>query len=371
MVFAGHVAIFGAPVLSRYDPLVFFVGVNRGLGVDLFFVLSGFLITGILCDTKESPAYFRNFFARRTLRIFPLYYAVLAVVAAGQLLLPDVDSLSFITTEASIANWTYTSNFLLAFRGWNAEPLFLIPFWSLAVEEQFYLIWPAVVLGLGAKALSRVCIVAIGMALAVRLVLLASGAEVAAYVLLPARMDALLIGALIALHRRELWRMPRWMGSPGFLAFTWLLLLGALATRSSEPNGFFGNAGYGIHFTVAGLAFGTLLLALVEERHSRWLALLFRWTPLRFFGKYSYAIYIVHVAVITLLPKLIRRVSIGVTGEALEPGIFVFGLLALGVSVLLALITWRLIERPALRLRERLAFKGAPAEASASVWGNS
>ena len=118
---------------------------NAGwMGVDLFFVLSGFLITRILIQSKGSTYYFRNFYLRRSFRIFPLYYAVLVglfVVAPIASHSPAVQELA----RHQIWYWTYTVNFLAANTNGEACGLHTVHFWSLSVEEQFYLIWPAVV----------------------------------------------------------------------------------------------------------------------------------------------------------------------------------------------------------------------------------
>src|SRR6185503_19750329 len=112
------------------------------LGVQLFFVLSGFLITGILLDSRTRPQFFRTFYTRRTLRIFPLYYAFLASALFIVPLLANVPDWHATALRNQVFYWTYTSNW--------ANPLgYAIPglshFWSLAVEEQFYLFWPVVV----------------------------------------------------------------------------------------------------------------------------------------------------------------------------------------------------------------------------------
>src|SRR5262245_35087776 len=128
------------------------------LGVDLFFVLSGFLITGILLDAKNRPHYFRNFYALRTLRIFPLYYAVLAVLL---LLIPAVTTLSPLLEQAREQQgwlWTYTTNFYVAYTSSWRSLTYVTHFWSLASEEHFYLVWPLVVFALRRKALERVCV---------------------------------------------------------------------------------------------------------------------------------------------------------------------------------------------------------------------
>src|SRR5205823_1934832 len=126
-------------------------------GVDLFFVLSGFLITGILCDAKGRDGYFRNFFTRRILRIFPLYYGFLGVVF---LLLPRVTPFGrhlAALLHYQVWYWTYLLNVLISLRGWPPVADFN-HFWLLAVEDQFYLVWPFVVYMLGRRALLAACV---------------------------------------------------------------------------------------------------------------------------------------------------------------------------------------------------------------------
>src|SRR5207248_1231599 len=118
---------------------------NGWMGVDLFFVLSGFLITGILLDTKESESYFKNFYARRCLRIWPLYYSLLLFMfVLVPLLRPSEAHIIF---EKSSPWWAYPlflQNFLIPISTNAAGPLAIT--WSLAIEEQFYLVWAVVVL---------------------------------------------------------------------------------------------------------------------------------------------------------------------------------------------------------------------------------
>src|SRR5258706_538487 len=137
-------------------------------GVDLFFVLSGYLITGILYDTRGSKHYFRQFYARRFLRIFPLYYVALALFL---IILPWPHSFDSVIRELrgdAVWYWTYLYNMRVAATGFLPSSA-LGHFWSLAVEEQFYLIWPIVVLWLGRKHLIVTCAVAVVAALACRL----------------------------------------------------------------------------------------------------------------------------------------------------------------------------------------------------------
>jgi peptidoglycan/LPS O-acetylase OafA/YrhL len=171
-------------------------------GVDLFFVLSGFLITGILTDTRDAPNRFKAFYLRRILRLFPVYFVAVSIVVVG-------------------------THFLRGYRNWMDIPFFfygsniveLLPhsvsifppyfncqhFWSLALEEQFYSIWPFVVFFVPSRrTLIRVCVCGILGALTLRVIATALGLPLfVSYIELPARMDSLLIGALLAILVRE------------------------------------------------------------------------------------------------------------------------------------------------------------------------
>src|SRR3954466_4450020 len=169
-------------------------------GVDLFFVLSGFLITGILLDSKGSPRYFSTFYARRTLRIFPLYYGVLLVVLVVlPLIVPQPPAAREVIADQGWL-WLYASNILMAWRNrvlFNGEHVYLSHFWSLAVEEQFYLVWPLVVLLVGGRGLAWVCAACLPVALVVR-GLTTRGSEFSAAIFLtPCRVDSLAVGALV------------------------------------------------------------------------------------------------------------------------------------------------------------------------------
>ena len=121
-------------------------------GVDLFFILSGFLITGILFDARNEPNYFRNFYMRRVLRIFPLYYGVLALVFLVAPLIPIFQgkTLDYLLDRQAWA-WLYGVNIYIAIQGdWAFS--YLEHLWSLCVEEHFYFVWPLVVLPVGALA---------------------------------------------------------------------------------------------------------------------------------------------------------------------------------------------------------------------------
>ena len=178
------------------------------IGVDLFFVLSGFLITGILYDSRDSLHYFRVFYGRRTVRIFPLYYAALAIFfLVGPFVLARVyrPALADMQSGAIVKlfAWTYLLNWYEGFKGWGAVAHPLQHFWSLSVEEQFYLIWPFLILKLERRRMMGVCIGLMMLALTLRAALYWLHFPFAAYTWTICRADSLAIGALVALAARN------------------------------------------------------------------------------------------------------------------------------------------------------------------------
>jgi peptidoglycan/LPS O-acetylase OafA/YrhL len=172
-----------------------------GFGVYLFFVLSGFLITRILLSEKEKTAYFRNFYARRTLRIFPLYYGVLAL--QFWVLLPIFPT-PHILADAHYQGWlwAYGYNILAAVKGhlfFTSDWMVLGHFWTLAVEEQFYLVWPFIVLALCRESLLKLCVGIVALTPILRLAFYAAGANrywVTMFTI--CQMDSLALGAVLA-----------------------------------------------------------------------------------------------------------------------------------------------------------------------------
>jgi len=319
------------------------------VGVDLFFVLSGFLITGLLLDAKGSPHYFRNFYARRTLRIFPLYYFVLAVLC---FVLPHILAPTPLM-EASLEHqgwaWTYTTNFYLAYRGTWHSLAYISHFWSLAIEEQFYLFWPLVVLSLGAIGLRRVCLGVVVGALALRLVLALLGtSQLSISVLTPCRMDDLCIGALLALLVRQPEGLPKLLRSPGRAA----LLLGAsslgltvfrIVTQLGLP------IVNQLVMTLNALFFGALILLALDGASLAGRA--FRIPVLRFLGKYSYGLYVYHVIFHWGLKErhVLHRLDglLGSHALAMATLVLIGFTLSLGVSIL----SYELLEKRFLELK--------------------
>jgi peptidoglycan/LPS O-acetylase OafA/YrhL len=322
------------------------------LGVDLFFVLSGFLITGVLLEAKGSPAYFRNFYGRRVLRIFPLYFAFLSfAILFFPRWLPAEPAANLVASQGWY--WLFISNLQVAAYGWQ-EPLHLGHLWSLAVEEQFYLLWPLAVFMLGRTALMRLALGCFVTALLIRILRPFEMTHVAAYVLLPTRMDGLAAGAFVALAMRDsisLAAVKRW--SAGVLAAS-VLVLAAFHINYrfldvDEPV----IATVAYTFTAAGFAALVALVVTAADVHP--LRRMLSARILTAAGRYSYGIYVVHVPIILFLSQAGLEAGLfrGVLGSSL-PGVAVFCIVATIATVSCAVVSFHLIEAPFLRLKRLL-----------------
>jgi peptidoglycan/LPS O-acetylase OafA/YrhL len=323
------------------------------VGVQLFFVLSGFLITGILLETRHQRGYFRKFYVRRTLRIFPLYYAFLC---GALLLFPLVADPGW--TDVARRNqwwyWTYTTN-------WGGPFGHVIPglshFWSLAVEEQFYLFWPLVVWFLSPRALRDLCVVVIGATPFIRWILTDLGLPTAAsYQFTVARWDALAFGALLAVLMRDAdgrATLERRLGAITALSVAALVVFLAVEhgfhedVRSVQVIG--QTIAAALSFSLVGIG------ARPAPPETSPLHRTLSAPALSFLGKYSYAIYVFHFPIHRLASQWL---SDAVNGEdtywrLLRLLVYVAGVAA--ASIVAAMLSWRMIEKPFLDLKERLA----------------
>ena len=331
------------------------------VGVDLFFVLSGYLITRGLVAPSDQPVgvRLRKFWARRVLRIFPLYYIVL-IVGSGVCLLVSAPL-------PSLPYWFYFQNYALAFDPyvlrWTAH------FWSLAIEEQFYFLWPLLALRAPRRVLVPVtislavlCLVARGgMGFEMHLLERAGRHEDAeqiakiAYRATPTHMDGLLLGALLAILGWEkssalakAWTRLR----PAVLGVTTLSILGLFVLT----HGFNDYDGRVITFGYASLAlfFASVVSIVVDGALSPFFKRLLTSRPLRACGRVSYGMYLLHwplvVFSVPVLEKWQADVAPSITGVAIG-----LGAIALGIAItyVLAEVSFRFVETPFLRLKER------------------
>jgi len=273
------------------------------LGVDLFFVLSGYLITDILLNTYNTPNYLRNFYAKRVLRIIPLYYTSLIILL---LILPPIllkpETFNYYTTN-QIWLWTFLQNWLYILKQPTGEGI-MLHYWSLAVEEQFYLLWPVAVIWLKRPSLLLIFISALlVLVLALRLYVFVTGLETISYFNLYtfSRIDGICIGCMVALIQRInfnfLSRYMAWIVI-GFALLNFLFDFINRFYHFSFP--FLALIGY----TTFGMIFGMLVHECVRAK-SQWISLIFSNPILRFFGRVSFGLYIFHWPIYLLLQPII------------------------------------------------------------------
>jgi peptidoglycan/LPS O-acetylase OafA/YrhL len=337
------------------DDVIFGIANRCWMGVDLFFVLSGFLITGILCQAKGQAHFFRNFYMRRALRIFPAYYAVLAILF---LLLPAVSNAGAAYMSDSLGDapwhWTYLSNLRIAWRGAWYEQHIPNVFWSLAIEEQFYILWPAVVWLCGRRALIRLCAALFVASLCLRWILALDPDVnyVTSFVLTPTRMDGLVLGAILAvLYRSPPRDHPGWRRAIQVTGLLSLVLLAYLTLQ--RPPGWREMPIQSLRFTAVALVSGTLIWLCVTGPRKTLLKRLFVSTPMCFLGKYSYALYLWHGPSDALARHIYDPRAL-ILGSRI-PSQALFFALALGLSIFAALSSWWLLEKHSLKLKKMFA----------------
>ena len=344
------------------DRHIFRFADSMWLGVDLFFVLSGFLITGILFDAKRSHHFFRNFYSRRVLRIFPLYYGFLAIIwALSKTNLTGEVGQAFLDTQGWY--WLYLSNVQVALFGWQA-PEQIGHFWSLAVEEQFYLLWPWLVWALTRRQLICVATVGFFVALTIRVALPFEMTRLGAYVLLPTRMDALSAGAILALLARG----PHGLSAFGRGSKTLLLIcsvtLAGLYLRQRRldlMDPLVGTLG----FSCIAAGFASFIAVTLQATKDGLLSRLLSAVPMVMLGKYSYGLYVVHVPLIYLLKNAGVQASLfpRIAGSSLI-GVAAFTILASGLSLVVATVSYHLWEAPFLRLKRIFSYTASIPEAT-------
>lgn len=355
-------------------------------GVNIFFVLSGFLITGILFDSRNDPHRARNFYIRRTLRIFPLYYGIFL----GLLLIDPIfhwqwsaawlawplyfaNFLRFLSPSSAVTN----SPLQLAGNAWLTSPLlphtqlYLGHFWSLCIEEQFYLIWPWIVFWLRSRrALLWICSSAV---IAVPLLRILAQHTAPTWMLrgdlldraTPFQLDSLLLGGFVALlwrtghaQRERLLAVGRsaavvaGLVAASYLAFT--IHPSALPSWSRAYHYPSWNFTFGLTFV--NLFAAALILCCLSS--SGWLAHLLRLRPLRWLGRISYGAYVFHDIFHDLYVHTALALGRHVRAFAGHAEI-ITGALALSATCLCAWLSYRYFESPFLNLKERWTIRPA------------
>jgi peptidoglycan/LPS O-acetylase OafA/YrhL len=328
-------------------------------GVDLFFVLSGFLIGGILLDSMGSPHYYKTFYLRRFHRIIPIYYAWLLIFGLAWVISKKWSGVFGANFSTATPYWAYFLFLQNYFDGRGLiQGFWLIPTWSLAVEEQFYLVAPPLIRRVSTRRLVYLMLGVILFSFLLRLFLaITYGPDHdnwgirAAYTWMPARADNLALGVLAAIA----WRTEsskKWIESNVARFYTAFfacgVVLAVLMYWLAKPNSF-------TYVTVGeplyGLFYVSLMAILLADRTSI-LAKAFRWSWLRELGKISYCVYLIHDAVHWAVfrwvghmqPRFTNWSSIGLT------------LLAFVFSIVISEFSWHYFESPLIRRGHRYSY---------------
>jgi peptidoglycan/LPS O-acetylase OafA/YrhL len=319
------------------------------VGVDLFFVLSGFLITGILLQARGGERYFRNFYVRRMLRVWPLYFVVLAV-AFG--VVPTILSHVGIPAQENDGRPFVVYALFLQNLWHSSVPMTstLAVTWSLAIEEQFYFIWPAIVLFFSPRTLKRLLLAVLIVSPIVRSLALHNGVpELVVYVSTIFRLDGLAVGCLLAVFIHEQLLTARQLKRASIAA---VLVGGTLAifltpAGIAEPTNPFA-------FTALAVVFGGFVgLSLSEFTGTGWLGKFLANGALGYVGTVSYCVYLIHLPIFLFVARLLKSLR-GLLPWAIF-GDFIFILVAFGLSFGVATLSWYFFERPILRLKSKFA----------------
>lgn len=304
-----------------------YLKVKCWIGVDIFFALSGFLITSILISDKASKNFFKRFYTRRILRIFPLYYVALLLVFAITLLFNIEEN--YILVENAVYFLTYTQNIYFAFSEDNPGNLLLFPFWSLAVEEHFYLIWPFVIRFLKPNYILLSCI---GIIIGCTLLRYCFAPNIN-YVSTFTRLDGLAAGSIVAIihnSNRFSFKLLPMVSIVSFIGLAYILIL---MPDSLLP----------FKYTFVGICSACLVAyCIIDSRLKKILNLMFNNIPMKQLGKYSYGLYVLHFPVFIYYFKLTGSYTL-----TAQLGFF----LTLGLIVF---VSYRYLELPFLNLKNKL-----------------
>ena len=320
------------------------------MGVDLFFVMSGFLITSLLCRDVNNSHYYQRFYIRRFLRIFPLFYALLFVLT---ILLPwlseGFSEKTALFQENSIWFWTYLVNWRIAYVG-DFELFQGGYMWSLAVEEQFYLIWPLIIKW-GRDRLVQICggLFAFGLAVKIGMVIYGTTGT-ALYTSTFTHMDALLLGSVLAVLKGEgdfSTRLVRHLGALALCAIA--VLVGLILVEGKLGFEYVSVSAIGL--PAIALIGAYILVKGVSVSPEHRLTRVLQNRVVMYFGKLCYGLYLLHQPIGSAVTKFIPFDSIPLWGSVL-PSTLLNVIVSVLLSLLVAHLSFHLFEKHFLKLKK-------------------
>jgi peptidoglycan/LPS O-acetylase OafA/YrhL len=358
---AGLTGIFGRLPFSHADALLSSVMVPLWGGVDLFFTLSGFLITGILLRTKNSENYFSSFYGRRMLRIFPIYYLVLILSLTAGHFSSAIANYLPPTTTWKVAYFAYLQNWPVFWHGAKVMGGVWGAYWSLAVEEQFYLVWPIIVLLSSEKAIASICYIGLALALPLRFFLYYHyfGDNFGLVQITSSRVDGLFIGAACAVfmfrHKRPVplrWIVGSAIGGVIILGYIALFHRGELVATGKWMT----------TVGISGFALISGALVALSQHRIPFLQRVLTFNLLRTAGKYSYGIYVYHLFSFLLIRRYLES-KVGLSIHLNFPERILLLLVAFVIVFLAAKLSYDLFESRFLALKRYFN----PAQATGSL----
>ena len=317
---------------------------NGILGVVLFFVLSGFLITGILLNSKTKYELgaplgqaFKVFYMRRFLRIFPVYYMLLLL-----LVFLNVS----VIRESFWWHYFYGSNIYFWLRG--AFEGSLSHFWSLAVEEQFYIVWPAIILLVSRRYLMPVLITGIITGVLFRLIMVTAASDMGR-LLMPASLDSFCIGGLLAYGRKERQHWyKKFLDHQKWIVLFAIVLLVVIHLQilqwTFEP--YFTS----LYILFISISFGILINRVTYTIETPVVSQILNNSVLLYIGKISYGVYLFH----NFIPQLY---GLSFPGAPSYISFYLTQLLRFTVLLFVSSLSWFLLEKPILNLKQRFVFQ--------------
>lgn len=335
------------PDLSSAGKYIFALSQHGWIGVNLFFVLSGFLITGILIDSRSRPGYYRRFYIRRALRILPALYAILILLLVGGWI-----------------SWRFLGLSVLFLA--NTAPLFGVPLlygplWSLAVEEHFYMLWPAIIRRLSPVGLIILLTIVVGITPLLRAIQFTIDGFPADTVSLYTwfNLDGLALGALLAVWLRQPWfrRIQLSRVAPPLLAAG----VAFYALVAEHPL-----AKAALSSTACNLASAGLLSCMLLMGTNRWSVLVDR-PVLKFLGFISYGLYLIHVLAYRLAEILFSRPLLALSSGGNPTAAMLLRFVAGSIlAIAVAYLSRRSLEEKFLRM----GFASKPAQAPSRPAGD-